>query len=348
MSGRSITARAAGFSLTEVLVAIALTIIVMFSVYTLLSLGQTGFRRESEVAMLQMSTRAGIQRMTRDLSMAGYRTPPMSATLWNDGGGANPDEVTIIYADPDVPLSRPLPCGTAGQGRGGGPCETIGQSSTLFIDPDSLDPAPANAPDAYQEGMVLMAIETEDCNGDGQPGIFPFELTQTPNLTMASGKETLRLNHNPGKASTELNEPGGFNRQVQADCAVIGRFRVISYRVSGPPEGGNPALERRDLSDGSGWLAVAHNIENLQIQYGVGDAPALQDVPPQPPNDDPQTWINRVSLSLTGRSESTNLRGASEGVFDPADTYVRKTLTSMVSLRNVVLESSNRAFGVTQ
>jgi hypothetical protein len=194
--------------------------------------------------------------------------------------------------------------------------------------------------------MILMAIETEDCNQDGQPGIFPFELTQPPNLTMASGKPTLQLNHNPGNASTNLNEPGGFNRQVQEDCAVIGRFRVISYRVSGPPPVGNPTLERRDLSEDPRWLAVAHNVENLQIQYGIGDSQALQDVPPQTPNDDPQTWINRVRLNLTGRTESTNLSGASAGVFDPGDTYVRKTLTSMVSLRNVVLEASNRAYGV--
>ncbi len=348
MSGRPNAARAAGFSLIEVLVAIALTIIVLYAVYSMLTLGQTGFRRENEVAMMQMSTRAGMQRMSRELSMAGYRTPPMSATLWNDGGGDNPDEITIIYADPDVPLARPLPCGTTGQGSGGGggPCGTIGQSSTLFIDPDSFDPAPVDPETAYQEGMVLMAIETEDCNGDGQPGIFPFELTQPPILTTASGKPTLRLNHNPGNASTDLNEPGGFNRQVQEDCALIGRFRVISYRVSGPPPVGNPTLERRDLSEGSGWLAVAHNVENLQIQYGVGDSQVLLDVPPQTPNDDPQTWINRVSLSLTGRTESTNLRGASEGVFDPADTYVRKTLTSMVTLRNVVLETANRAYGV--
>lgn len=343
MGGRALQAGRAGFTLIEVLIAITITIIVMASVYALLGGGQESFRRENEVAEMQMSTRSGVERITRDLTMAGYRTPPMTAVLWNDGGGINPDEVTIVYADPDVPLSRPLQCGNAGGGGGGGPCGTIGNSSTLFIEPRSLDPAPATPENAYQSGMVLMAVETEDCNGDGQTGLYPFEVTQPPNMTSAGGGDALQINHNPGRGATELNPPGGFNRQVREDCAVIGRFRVISYRVSPPPPVGNPTLERRDLSTSAEWISVAHNIENLQIQYGVGDAPDLQDVPPMTPNDDPQTWINRVSVSLTGRTESANLQGASEGVFDPADTYVRKTVSSLVSLRNVVAEASNRS-----
>ena len=284
MRSRCSAARRAGFTLIELLVAMAITIIVMASVFTLLGVGQKSFQRENEVTEMQMSTRSGVERMSLDLTMAGYRTPPMSAILWNNGGGINPDEVTIIYADPDVPLSRPLQCGTAGRGGGGGPCGTIGRSSTLFIDPESFDPAPANAEEAYQAGMVLMAIETRDCNEDGQPGFYPFEATGRPNLTMAGGRETLQINHNPGRASTELNEPGGFNREVREDCAVIGRFRVISYRVSPPPPVGNPTLERRDLSVSADWISVAHNIENLQIQYGVGESEDVQDVPPRAPN----------------------------------------------------------------
>jgi len=348
MTGRCPAARTAGFTLIELLIAITITLIVMASVFALLNTSQQSFQRENEVAEMQMSTRSGVARMSRDLTMAGYRTPPMTAILWKDGGGINPDEVTIIYADPDVPLSQPLQCGGAGRCGGGGPCGTIGQSATLFIEPRSFDPAPANTEEAYQDGMVLMAIETEDCNEDGQHGIFPFELTQAPSMTMAGSKETLQLNHNPGRASTDLNEPGGFNREVQEDCALIGRFRVISYRVSPLPPVGNPTLERRDLSVAADWIAVAHNIENLQVQYGTGASLDLQDEPAQAPNDDPLTWINRVAISLTGRTESVNLKGASEGVFNPADTYVRKTVSSMVSLRNVVAEASNRSFEVEE
>ncbi len=108
-----------GFTLIEVLVSIVVTMILMASVFGLMTGGQETFRREHEVADMQMSTRAGVQLVSRDLTMAGFRTPPSAAILWNDGGGIVPDELTIVYADPDVPLSRPLQCGTAGVGGGG-------------------------------------------------------------------------------------------------------------------------------------------------------------------------------------------------------------------------------------
>ena len=331
-----------GFTLIEVLVSIMVTLILMASVFGLLTGGQESFRRELEVADMQMSTRAGLQLVSRDFTMAGFRTPPSAAIIWNDGGGIEPDELTIVYADPDVPLSRPLQCGTAGVGGGGGPCGTIGVSATLLIDPAVLDLTVETAELAYDKGMVLSAIETADCNGDGQVGIFPFHVTQPPLMTGAGGSDTLSVNHNPGSLGSDLNRPGGFNGQVREDCAVVGRFRLITYRVSPPPPVGNPTLERRDLTEGTEWIPVAHNIENLQVRYGAGVDVTLVDVPLAPPSDDPLTWIHRVDITITGRTESTRLRGSSEGVFDPEDIYVRKTVSSQVGLRNVINEAANR------
>ena len=341
-AGRAESQNQDGFTLIELLVSIGVTLILMASVFGLLTGGQESFRREHEVADMQMSTRAGLQLVSLDLTMAGFRTPPSAAIIWNDGGGIQPDELTIVYADPDVPLSRPVQCGTAGVGGGGGPCGTIGQSATLLIDPAALDLTAETAEGAYDSGMVLSAVETADCNGDGQVGIFPFHVTQPPRMSSAGGSETLNLNHNPGSLSSDLNFPGGFNGQVGEDCAVVGRFRLITYRVSPTPPVGNPTLERRDLTESTEWIPVAHNIENLQIRYGAGVAVALVDVPLVLPTDDPLTWINRVDVTLTGRTESMRLRGSSEGIFDSEDIYVRKTVSSQVGLRNVINEASNR------
>lgn len=333
--------RESGFTLVEVLVSLLITVVVMSSVYQLLANGQQSFEREVEISAMTQSARAGLTRLSRDLLMAGYRTPPMTSILWHDGGGDNPDEITIIHADTNVPLSRPVQCGAAGSGGGGGPCGTIARSATLLLDPLSLDPAPPNPEDAYRSGMVLAAIETSDCNEDGQIGIVPFTVTTEPVMTMAGGAAVLSINHNPGASGGELNPPGGFNREVREDCAVIGQFRIISYRISPAPPTENPILERRDLSEGSDWHAVAHNIENLQFRYGIGAADAVVDVP-APPTEDPITWINRVDFTLTGRTERKNLQGASAGVFDPDDIYIRRTFSSMMSLRNVASQAANR------
>ena len=103
-----------GFSLIEVLVAMMITMIVMASVMLLLQKGQTTFQREPEVAEMNQNARYGLDMISRDLTMAGLNTPATMAIMWVDGGGNTPDELTIVYADPDVPTSVPQCPGNAG------------------------------------------------------------------------------------------------------------------------------------------------------------------------------------------------------------------------------------------
>lgn len=328
-----------GFTLVEVMVAVAITIVVMAAVFGLLYQGQDSFVREREVTDVNQSARAGIASLSRDLTMAGFKTPPALAVLVNDGGGTNPpnpDQVTLLYEDPAYPTARTLDCL-----RWPGPCDTIQNSSTLFLDSGRFDPPQANPAQAYRRGQVLFAIETEDCNGDGQNGIIPFMLTQDP--AEQANQNRVRLNHNPGQGSMGWNPPGGFNRQLNADCTMVGVFRAIQYRINPPPPTPNPNLERRDLSLGAAaaWIPVANNIENLQIQYATGNNPNFVDAPPAPNQDDPLTWITQVKVTVAGRSESTNLQGGSPGVFASTDTHLRRTFSTTVSLRNIVNEVAN-------
>jgi prepilin-type N-terminal cleavage/methylation domain-containing protein len=349
-----------GFSLIEITIAVALTLIVMAGVFGLLQRGQASFRREPEITDLNQSARNGLDMMARDLTLAGYKTPATTAILWANGGGLNPDQITIVYSDPDVPTAEPVKCGGAGGGGGqagggggqggggqggGGPCNTIGQSSVLNVDPNTMDPRLDDPTQAYKNGQILFAFETADCNGDGQIGMIPFQLTQPPRMTNAGGTDTLNLNHNPS-GNAGLNPPGGFNGEVHPDCAIIGVFRVIQYRVNPLPPTPNPNLERRDLSLAEPWIAVSRNIENLQIQYAVGTGNVFVDVPAQPTSD-PATWINRVQVTIGGRTESLNLEGGSQGVFQASDTHVRRSFSTTVSLRNIFFASAQASSGGT-
>ena len=356
-----------GFSLIEVLVALMVTMIVMAAVFMLLQRGQQSFRREPEVADMTANARAGLNRISQDLTIAGYNTPASMAVMWDDGGGINPDELTIIYADPDIAVSRPKPCGGGGPGGGGapgggapggggggGPCNTIGMSSVLNIDPESFSSQPVDYEQAYQEGMVLLALQGPNGNpacDTIQPGAIPFELTQPPKCTGAGGGgsgaaacTTLNMNHNPGKGAGELNLPGGFQNDVQNDCAVIGLFHVVQYRVNPLPPAENPALERRDLALGTDWIPVSGNIENLQVLYTQGVIENFEDVPSLVPlGNDPNSYITRVRVTVSGRSESTNLEGASAGVFAAEDTHLRRTFSTTVSLRNQLAQAQQKA-----
>ena len=174
--------RQGGYSLIEVLIAVAITAAVMASVFLLLQRGQKSFMREPEVSDMNGNARSGLDRITQELAVAGYNTPITMPVMWLDGGGRAPDEITILYADPEIPVSRPRPCG-AGGGGGGAPCNSIGMSSTLNLDPFTFSPQPPDFEQAYQDGMLLFAFQGP--NGDPacdavQPGLVPFELTQPP------------------------------------------------------------------------------------------------------------------------------------------------------------------------
>ena len=326
---------AQGFSLIEVLISLTITLIVMSSVFALLTKGQRSFEREPEIAELQQNARASLDAVAKDLIVAGYRTPPTIAVQWADGGGTTPDEITIIYGEALSPVVEALPCSE----QGGGPCNTIGNSAVLFVDIDTFDPPQADPLAAYYDGMALVILETDDCNGDGEMGIVPFELTNDP--MMAGSK--LKLQHNPGQSDIVL--PPGFNGEVDPDCAVVGIFKIIQYRVNPLPPADNPTLERRDLGAGADWIPLAANIEDFQVQYGVGTATNWVDSPASPDPNDPETWITRVSLSIRARSESTNLEGGTTvNAASPEDTHIRKTYATTMSLRNLVNATSQFYF----
>ena len=347
-----------GFSLIEVLVALMITMIVMASVFMLLHKGQESFRREPEVADMTANARAGLDRISQDLTVAGYNTPASMAIMWLDGGGtpAVPDELTIVYADPDIPTVRPF-CEVP---KKGGPpkCSgTIKRSSIVRVDPTKFEPKVLDnsSQDAlegvYKEGMVLTAIQipsSEPPCDTIRPGIVPFKLTQDPKCTGGSTAESackiVNINHNPGSKGGGINLPGGFDGDVDPNCAVIGLFHIVQYRIFPLPPTENPALERRDLALGEDWVPVSANIENLQVQYTQGIVENFQDVPPLTPNDEqPNTYITRVRVTVAGRSESTNLQGATQGVFAAEDTHLRRAFTTTLSLRNQLGSAQEKA-----
>ena len=110
--------RDAGFSLIEIMIALAITMIVMASVFLLLQQGQDSFRREPEVSDMNVNARSGLNRIVQNLTMAGYNTPGSLSVFWQDGNGINLDQFTIVYGDPHATVMAPTPCGAWAQNNG--------------------------------------------------------------------------------------------------------------------------------------------------------------------------------------------------------------------------------------
>ena len=84
-----------GFTLIEVLISILITLIVMGSVFALLTQGQRAFQREPEIADLQQSARTVLEMVSRDILQAGSGLPPEfpAFSRINGAGDAAPTDV---------------------------------------------------------------------------------------------------------------------------------------------------------------------------------------------------------------------------------------------------------------
>jgi prepilin-type N-terminal cleavage/methylation domain-containing protein len=320
-----------GYSLIEVMVSVLITVIVMMGVYGLLRKGQESAVREPEISALQQNIRGGLTRLEQDLAKAGYKMPGTAAIFWKDGG-AQPDEIMILSLDSEVPTAETHIC------RRGLPCEMLRYSSVLALDPKTMEPRPEKPETAYSRGMTLLAIETEDCNRDERVGIYAFEVDRDPYIRLLGGLSAVNILHRPADLTEVLSSPAGFNTEIHPDCAVIGHFHIVQYRVGSSSQASNLALERRDLSVGQAWSPVADNVEDLQFTYATGDSVDFVDAPPPPHPNNPWTWVTRVKVTLKGRSESANLSGSTkEGVVE-AGAHLRRSYSTTVSLRNLIAQ----------
>ena len=91
-----------GFTLVELLVAMAITAVVMAAVYTLYKTQQDSYIAQDQVVEMQQNVRASLYQMARDMRMAGFnpqRAPNVGGfvtQLPDDGGGTTTTNSTNI------------------------------------------------------------------------------------------------------------------------------------------------------------------------------------------------------------------------------------------------------------
>jgi hypothetical protein len=138
-----------------------------------------------------------------------------------------------------------------------------------------------------------------------------------------------------------------FNWSAPEQMPRITRVSVVRYYTqldtlgsySGPP----PQVLMRDTDFSNLPQAVSY-LEDFQIRYVIGvTAPTEQDNPQDPVTDlaglvlDAENMIASVRISITARSVTAGLEGASEGalVGNRQDDFIRKTFSTNVNPRNV-------------
>lgn len=84
-----------GFSIVELLVAMAISLLVLASVYSVFRSQQKSTVVREQINMMQQNLRAGMTVMTRDIRMAGYIHPVITAPLAAGITVANENELTF-------------------------------------------------------------------------------------------------------------------------------------------------------------------------------------------------------------------------------------------------------------
>ncbi|HEY7699458.1 MAG TPA: prepilin-type N-terminal cleavage/methylation domain-containing protein [Vicinamibacteria bacterium] len=340
-----------GFSLIEVLISIVITLIVMGAVFGLLTRGQRSFQREPEVADLQQSARTSLDLVARDILQGGAGLPPEfpAFSRINGAGDGNPTDVLEVigtfqsagnvYLEPEEVASLDV----------AGVVTLRANSTNLELD-DPLTPS-------IDEGMVLLYNNVANVDTSGAGRVPQWALAQVVAVTENPGPPTnppatITLNYGAYNiAYSKLNAvppvPAEFAWSPPQQMPKITRVSVVRYftqpdalgNYNGPP----PEVLMRDMDFRNNPQAVGY-IEDFEIRYVIGvTAPVEQDNPPDAVVDlagvvlTSENMLSSVRVSITGRSVTAGLEGATDGalVGNRTDDFIRKTFSTNVNPRNV-------------
>jgi prepilin-type N-terminal cleavage/methylation domain-containing protein len=337
-NGEKAETGAAGFSLLELIVAMAITLVITGAIYGLIAGGQTAFRREPEMAERQQNIRMAMDIIMKDISNAASGLPTFVQAFATglDAIGppgpdaANTDEIEILTNsesrdteptcrgaanDADVRLMRDLTVGA-------NPL----RANTIVI--------PFTATGRWTVRNVVAATP----NGALVAGTPCSAGAQTAVNLLAAGDPT---GLNTAGAACEPNAWGN----TISPCELVGLSfaNLVRYRIR--LDAANVPMLERWSSDApgafvggvrQGFQTLARGIENLQVQYlradGNPNTPAdWLDSAPLVVLDDYRSLVTQVRVRIAARSEAQNIAGARTSA--AGGTAIRGSLVSSASPR---------------
>lgn len=323
----------AGFTILELLVAIALGMVILAGLFRTFKVQHDSYVMQDQVSAMQQNLRAAMYFITRDFQMAGYYTnfDRNSRQLdWNDlDGDSNPAN--------NMETGRPLLFGVNNVSASG---DNIKNDTDVTVIVKAGAEAHALASGEGASAGVI-TLSSRDLDGDGTDDLNAsakrFGLLVKQDLSFA---DFFQVN----SASGSITPPGGLVENYTSGDTIF-RTDVIIYRVDdSTPD--RPCLVRKNLGNDSGYQVIAENIDNLQIRYQFKRGNWTHDpvVDPSGQGQQPKD-IRAVEVLLVARTAfpQRGYRDTSSVVFGdytipaPNDAYRRKALNAIVKTRNVGL-----------
>ena len=291
-------ARQGGFTLVELIVVMAIMSIVMMAVMSLLIPAVRSTSVQTKVSDVQSNLRLAMNRMTKDLILAGLLVKPgytsggaaTGAIFWEPVGSPNPaTDLTIRTRTVGDAFARIISNSNTGK---------LGLS-----DVDMLAAFPVGTSLRLFDGMRAMEFASLDVAGYDEESSSAFVYTVTANDSTSSTIDGVVC---PANLTISQNFPSGVLREAVAlkiRDNTQPPMQTIRYRVN------NGALER--IVNGS-TQHLARNVASVLFEYQNSATGA----------------VKRVDITLTGQPVGLAGGGAE------SSTKNRSLYTS-VALRNV-------------
>lgn len=318
-----------GFSILEMLVAMAITVGLTAIFFYFSKTAQNTFVVDSAKIDLNQNFRAALDLMARDVQAAGAGIPMFLGPIASkDGGGTNadpsqnpPDAMLILYGNSSVtPVAVkatsafPAPTGSGSTIYTDIPTTAFGAGNYLLYTVAQPQMQAPNLADFAEFSIFSLASSSAITNISSGGMVVGRQLTPT----------AFSLNSDVTYWSHTMSFPSS------ASLRVVPLDEVVEYSVD------STTLELRRNRNRSGWVPVARGIYNLQIRYQIETYDAAT-------NTYTSSWIDQVNqsdtnnralirgveLTLFGRTQMTGV-GDSQG-----QRSISQTLE--VTPRNLVL-----------
>jgi prepilin-type N-terminal cleavage/methylation domain-containing protein len=330
-----------GFSLLELLVAMAVTLVITGAMYGLLSSGQSAFKREPALTDRQQNIRVAMDLIQQDLGKGGMNMGAFFQTFTTGLNGVGPeapngkaDELEIAGNDgtcPDAPADPANP--------------TNGSNINTQ----------AAIPNCYKDDQFVIVIYG---NGNAKWG-FGHEIhAQNQMINFPPGQQP------NGSQITSVEDLGSYCSTCappdNSTPVALGYLEIIRYAIANDTDG-TPGLWRTTLGGWSGigsnsptyvpapdpdggWQLIARGVEDLQVKYRKGDGSWADNpgvVGCSPNCDAPTTTeynkvIREVQVTLGARAIGNKLGGerrAANASMTSGRNAVRGQLTQISSIR---------------
>lgn len=326
--------REQGFSLVELMIATAITLVLLAA--TVSSFNDASGLNDRAMAMadLEQNLRAGMNLVVQDFINAGWGIPTGGLPIPSGPGAipvVRPGPPGTSYTFPSITIASVNPgaaLGPVGNGRATDIVNILFADGTLPLNQTPLASIASNGSSVtVNAGTQITGVSNAIRDGDllavsnALGSTLEYVTRVDGQIVYFEAGDPLNLNqHNNASQGTILQlKSGGTFPPTTAT-----RVWLVTYYLDTTTDPEMPRLVRR-INNRPGKV-VALVLEDVQLSYDLADGVTnpTNIKTPTPPNSPNQ--IRKASLLLTGRSSS---------VIRNTKDYLRRSLTTQVSLRSL-------------